>query len=69
MEALFKGPSPAAMAYMRAVAEETVREKVMVDTLKGLVKTGTVRDKLRASHYQLSSSISPLAFAAHQAGR
>ncbi|RWI96074.1 hypothetical protein [Mesorhizobium sp.] len=56
-------PSPAQIAYLRAVAEETVREKVMVDTLKGLVQTGTVRDKLRASHFQLSSSVSPLALA------
>lgn len=53
----------------RAVFEQFIRDEVVAQTL-GELPALSLRQKLAASHYELSSSVSPLAIARHQrAGR
>ncbi|TIV36359.1 MAG: hypothetical protein E5V91_22795 [Mesorhizobium sp.] len=53
----------------RAVFEQFVRDEVVAQTL-GELPALSLRQKLAASHFELSSSVSPLAIVRHQrAGR
>ncbi|OBQ59597.1 hypothetical protein EFV37_22030 [Mesorhizobium loti] len=51
-----------------ALAARLVRDQVMQQTL-GELPAPSLRQKLAASHYELSSTVSPLAVAAYQRKR
>lgn len=52
--------NPAEIARRRAAAEQLIREQVMVQTFADL-PAPSLRQKLAAAHYELSSSASPVA--------